>query len=77
MSRHNPHRKPARFVLAVAALASVALGAPRLPAQAARKALTVEAIFGQRILQGSQLRSPAWSPDGKLLSFYQPAVAGT
>ena len=57
--------------------ASLALAAYPLPAQTAHKDLTVEAIFGSRALQGTQLRAPAWSPDGSLLSFFERGAQGT
>ena len=62
-------------ISAVAGLLAMAAG--RLPAQTGHKELTVEAIYGSRALQGTQLRAPAWSPDGKLLSFIDAGPQGT
>jgi Tol biopolymer transport system component len=62
------------------AITGIALALYQLPVEAARaehKELTVEAIFGSRALQGSQLRAPAWSPDGMLLTFFQAGEQGT
>ena len=64
------------FVVAVIGLL-LALAARPLPAQSGHKDFTVQAIFGSRDLQGTQLRAPAWSPDGSLLSFFQAATRGT
>ena len=80
MSKHARSKGIGRGVLAAGALAAMALAAYRLGAQTgpvAHKELTVEAIFGSRALQGTQLRAPAWSPDGGLITFFQPGAQGT
>ena len=69
--------KIGKGLLAFGALAAFASTAYRLPAQSGHKELTVEAIFGSRTLAGSQLRAPAWSPDGALLTFFETTADGT
>lgn len=77
MFYHTHQGRLARGILAMGASAFVALAAYRLPAQSGHKELTVEAIFGSPALLGAQLRAPAWSPDGTLLSFFQAGAQGT
>jgi len=80
MSKHSRSRGIGRGVLIATGIATIALAAYRVPAQtasAARKELTVEAIFGSRALQGTLLRAPAWIPDGELLTYFQAGAQGT
>ncbi len=70
-------RHAGRSILVAGAMGAIALAAYRLPAQTGHKELTVEAIYGSPALQGTQLRAPAWSPDGTLLSFIRAGAQGT
>ena len=79
MFRHTIRRELASRFLIAGGLIAVAVAAYRLPAQTApaHKELSVELIFGQRAFEGVQLRAPAWSPDGSLLTFFQNGTQGT
>jgi dipeptidyl-peptidase-4 len=58
---------------------AVAIGQALLPVQLvaqARKPLTVERIYGQPSLSGSLTQGLQWSPDGKLLSYFQRTGQG-
>jgi dipeptidyl-peptidase-4 len=57
-------------------LVLVALAFLALPSWA-QKDLTVERIYGQPSLSGSQFRGIQWSPDGKTVSYEQVAGRGT
>lgn len=45
--------------------------------QAPSQQLTVEAIFGPNPIRPAVLDGVEWSPDGKTLTYFQPAAAGT
>jgi dipeptidyl-peptidase-4 len=82
MSRHSRRGRFLQGILFAGAVTAGALGvvtllADALGAQSERKELTVELIFGKRAFADTQLRAPTWSPDGKLLSFFQAGTRGT
>jgi dipeptidyl-peptidase-4 len=65
---------------AVLGLAFLVVAAPPVSAQGAavrpRKAVTVERIYGSPSLSGALTDGLEWSPDGKLLSYFQRAGQG-
>ncbi len=70
-------RRVAAFMMCALLLdVPVAAQSPTAAQASAAKALTVERIWGQPSLSGSLTTGLQWSPDGKLLSYFQRSGTG-
>ena len=75
--RHSNRRLSfALFALAILGVAFSNLAHGQAPAAAAGKSLTVERVYGRPSLSGATTEGIEWSPDGKLVSFFQRTGEG-